>query len=395
MSDLQLLFLVLTVLYGWECVVWLQRGSVLFRTWWGRRWRAVHPSTLLGNPRAGLAFAAPLPPLGTAFVCSQLPMSLSPTAALSFVASSVNPGWRPPQVSRLVRFDEMRTTEARGKQVLVNGTVFLRAASAESAAFLARQLRQIQEMPAAGRPDAIARLIRSGLDTRLLEERLRQFNSAAAWVKSLTNTLFGYLFLFAPAAIWRFGFGSCWGWLLAGLLAGTITTALLFRRAHRRLYPDAGDDRFTHSLIILLSPATALRAHDFLSRPLLCGFHPLAVARVLGGDRQLRQLARQVLREIRHPGMPVCPRPEPEASEAERQTRALLLEAVEEFLGANRVEPDTLVEAPAPEDACSAYCPRCQAQFTAGATVCADCGGMPLVPFAKGTPARHAEGTLN
>ena len=33
MSELDLLFLVLAVLYGWECSWWVPRGSVAFRTW--------------------------------------------------------------------------------------------------------------------------------------------------------------------------------------------------------------------------------------------------------------------------------------------------------------------------------------------------------------------------
>ena len=65
MSDLQLLFLVLALLYGWECACWVGRGSVAIRSWLGRRWRITHPGTLLGNQRGGFVFAHPLPPLGT------------------------------------------------------------------------------------------------------------------------------------------------------------------------------------------------------------------------------------------------------------------------------------------------------------------------------------------
>src|SRR5438445_7773993 len=42
-----------------------------------------------------------------------------------------------------------------------------------------------------------------------------------------------------------------------------------FRRMHKLFYLKAEDDRFTHFLTILLSPATTIRAHDALSRPLL------------------------------------------------------------------------------------------------------------------------------
>ena len=64
MSDVQLLFLVLAVLYAWECACWVTRGTVVFRSWLGRAWHSSPPSTLLGNQRGGFTFAHPLPPLG-------------------------------------------------------------------------------------------------------------------------------------------------------------------------------------------------------------------------------------------------------------------------------------------------------------------------------------------
>src|SRR5437867_1159510 len=53
MSDLQLLFLVLALIYGWECACWLRFGSVAFRSWLGRRWGLVYPAALIGNQNGG------------------------------------------------------------------------------------------------------------------------------------------------------------------------------------------------------------------------------------------------------------------------------------------------------------------------------------------------------
>src|SRR3989442_7532613 len=84
MSDLQLLFLVLALLYGWECACWINRGSVAFRSWCGRRWQAAHPGALLGNQRGGFLFSHPLTPFGTVFTGTQFPVSPSPVALLAF-----------------------------------------------------------------------------------------------------------------------------------------------------------------------------------------------------------------------------------------------------------------------------------------------------------------------
>ena len=99
----------------------------------------------------------------------------------------------------------------------------------------------------------------------------------------------------------------------------TVTTAaaVLFHRAHRALYPQAGDERFTHTLTILLAPMATMRAHDTLSRPLLAAFHPLALAKVFLPTNDFHDFARHVLLDLRHPALPVCSSAEPAAHAAE------------------------------------------------------------------------------
>ena len=65
MNDVQLLFVVLACLYGWECACWVRRGGLAFVTWLGRHWSAQQPGALVGNQRGGFIFVPPLPPLGT------------------------------------------------------------------------------------------------------------------------------------------------------------------------------------------------------------------------------------------------------------------------------------------------------------------------------------------
>ncbi len=130
MSDLQWLFLVLAGLYGWECACWIRHGTVAFSAWRGRNWREAHPGRWFGNQRGGFVFAHPLPPLGTFLAANQFPLSLSPEAALAYVATNVNPGWRPAQTDRFLPFDAIREVRAHGKKVTVNGELWLMAATA-------------------------------------------------------------------------------------------------------------------------------------------------------------------------------------------------------------------------------------------------------------------------
>lgn len=383
MSELELLFLVLVCLYAWECACWLRRGSIALITWFGRRWQAVHPGALLGNQNGGVVFA-PLLPLGSLVSASQFPLSLSPDAALAYVSTNVNPGWRPPQSGRLFRFEQIKAVQADGKMVRVNGEPWFKTPSPGFAAHVVRHLDQLQKAPVAERGRGIERIFRDSLDTRAIEQRWQDFQKLARPLRWLTNALFVYLFLLVPALIRHFGLRLTWPGLLLGLLALTSSTAIFFRRAHRALYPEAGDERFTHFLTVLLAPATAMRAHDLLSRRLLETFHPLGVARVFCPPAAFRRFAARMLVELRHPALPVFPAGEPGAEAVERFSRAALREAVGEFLAKCDLRPDELVRPPAPADeTCRAYCPRCGAQFTAAEGTCPDCGGLPLVAFKR------------
>lgn len=382
MTDLQLLFVILALLYVWECACWVRRGSVAFRSWFGKRWRIRHPGSLLGNQQGGFVFAPPLPPLGTVLSARQMPVSISPEGALAFIASSVNPGWRPAQSGALASTAELQQVAAKGKTVSLKGQRFLNTGSASLSHFLAEQLRTLAKMSASQRQASLSQLLKTTLDETQLRKRLLEFQEQTRVLRILTNMLFLFLFGAAPSVIWITGLGRSWPYLLAGVVACTASIALLFRRAHLQLYPQAEDERFSNSLIVLLSPATAMRAHDLLSRPLLELFHPLAVAQVLCPAAEFRRYALTILRELKYPARPVCPRLEPLAERIERDWRTALTGEVERFLRRNQVNPEVLLEQPARSDAaCERYCPRCEAQYTAGVQVCDDCGGLALKVF--------------
>jgi hypothetical protein len=389
MNDLELLFLVLGLVYCIECVWWLRRGTVGFRTWLGRRWGLAHPGAIAGNQRGGFILTNPLPPLGRLLTASQLPVSLSADAVLAFVAASVNPGSRPPQTGRLVRFESMRAVEASGREVRVNGELLLKAASAGLAREVANKLRRLSQAPAPNRAGLIKEMVRGTLDTQAVARRLKEHGEQAHGLRFLANALFWYLFIGVPLVIWNFGLTQLWLGLLLGVYAFTLVITVRFGRAHKKLYPAAEEERFSHFLQVLLWPVTAMRAHDYLSRPLLESFHPVAVARVVCLEESFREFAGRALLEIRHPALPVCPSAEPGAVEAERQARTLLRNEVERFLKREGVDPDQLLQPPQTvEEGCGSYCPRCRAQFTTAAGVCDDCGGVELIAFASAPQAK-------
>lgn len=384
MNDVQLLFVVLAGLYVWECAGWLRRGSVAFVTWLGRDWRVMHPGALAGNPNGGFILAAPLPPLGTLLVAHQIPLSLSPDGVLAFVATNVNPGWRPAQSGRFSSWDQLAAVRARGKKLIVNDELFLVAATPGWARHLSAELQRLVALSPSQREVAIAGMLRGMFDRRAIELRWREYLSRSSAVRRLGNALFFYLLVILPGLIWYFGFGRTWLGLLLGLLAFTMATAAFFGQAHRALYPAAGDERFAHVFTIALAPSSALRAHDALSRPLLENFHPLAVARHFLSAQEFRAFARRVLLDLRHPAQPRGPSDRPEEIATEAYARQALLAATDEFLKQQGLAPDELGHPPAPaDDSCRSYCPRCDAQFTTLTGECADCGGLAVLELRR------------
>jgi hypothetical protein len=389
MSDQVLLWLVLGVVYGWECLCWLRRDSVAFMTWLGRRWRLRFPSVLAGNQRGGFVGLPPLPPLGTVIVAAACPVSLSPSAVLGFVSATLGPGGRGRQSGAYFRIEDLSGLQVRQRTVLVQGRCLAQAASVAAAHGLAANLRTLAGTPAAGREEEIHRQLRSMFDLPSLQAVWKEFLDQSVSLRRCTNALFLFLFMVAPAVIWFFGLERVWIPALIVLLALTITTATLFGRLHRKFFPDLDDERFTHIILIALSPATSIRAADTVSRPLLHRYHPLVVGWHLLEETAFRAFARRTLIELRHPALPVCPHPDPAAQAAELFWRSRLLEQSEEFLRRQGISPEELLAPPAiAESDCVAYCPRCRTQFTTLSAQCADCGSMPVLPLATTPTSR-------
>jgi hypothetical protein len=382
MGELESLLLVLALIYLSECLVWVPRGALAFGSWRGIRFGLRTSGTWMGNQRGGLLLSNPFPPVGTVFLVPDLPLSLAPTALFAYSSACLDPAGRPWQTTRHLSFKQVRKVGVDGRKVLVNGELFLKVASTFSARWLAESLRRIGKTPEHERAAAIKQMLEESLDTERLAARWRVFQTCAWPIRILSNGLFVYLFLVVAPLILRFGFGQFGLWLLVGMFAQTIPIALLFRRAHQSLYPDAGEERLKPFLTMLLAPPAAIRAPDLLARHLLEHFHPLAVARVLCSPARFKSFARQTLLDLRYPLLPVCPTNEPEPLATEQWFRTARREAAENFVQQAGLNPDELTAMPGPtEPANQSFCPRCGAQFVTRTGTCADCGGRPLEPF--------------
>jgi hypothetical protein len=390
MSDLEFLYAVLAAFYLWECVCWVRSGGVALTQAWGK----AHTITpLIGNLHGGFAFVLPLPPLGSVAIATQFPVSLSGDGLLAYVASSANPAGRPVQTGRFLRWNDVQAIEAHGKAVRINGTPFAFAQSTMHARRLRDDLRTIATLTVEQRPNAISKLIRSIFDNIEIKKRMATFESLVRPLRWTTNALFLFVFLVAPAALWKFGLSLAWMPLVGLLLALLVTAATQFRRAHLALYPSASDERFNQFVMILLYPPAAIRACDALSRPLLESFHPLAAAAVLCDAPHFETFGRRTLLDLRHPARPLATENQPALATIEESARAEVLATAEILVRKVGLDPEKIIRPPEPSDsACRAFCPRCHALFTSAEGSCTDCGGVPLTPFTAKPQVARTEG---
>lgn len=382
MSDLESLLLLLAVIYGVECLVWVRLGAVAFTHWTGARWRLRQPSAVAGNARGGLVVAPLLPPMGTAVYGQQLPVSLAPEGVIAFNPGSPNGLRRPLASAAWFRFDEIKTVGTDGKFVTINGARFVKTSSEAYAFFLAEEVKRLQRLPLEQRAGSIKHLFADQLSVEKIQARLQAYRERIGWLRVLANSLFASVFLLAPILINLVGLNRCW-WVLLGLILVQMwPIAYLFRRAHRALVPKAAEERFTWVLTMVLAAPSAMRASDILGRRVLETFHPLALAKALCAEEAFKHFAGAVIRDLHHPAEPSCPTADPAAAKAVAWSLALWRDTVKDFMRRAGQPVEQFLARPKPSEPVHAsYCPRCLAQFVVKQGACADCGGKALEPL--------------
>lgn len=146
-------------------------------------------------------------------------------------------------------------------------------------------------------------------------------------------------------------------WLVAAATAW-LATFVLFLRSHRRAVGHAPD--FETCLALALSPLALIRAAGVVSLRAARRTHPVAAAAVLCDDEEFLRVAR-----LWH------------------YDEARLREEVERIAN-QRGLLHALTAPPPAEPGLTCFCPRCSETYAPGATHCADCHGVELLPLAAG-----------
>jgi hypothetical protein len=333
----------------------------------------------VGNRRGGFVVVSPLPPFTGIFAAKPIPLALSDEGVAAF-QTEVLPGTTTLQRSgKAIGWSALKDVHADERKLRLNGEVFCEGDSVHQAHELAKLLRKLAAANDAERPALIRSVISDSLDLKSLKKTREAFGHSTKFLRTASLILTVFLLVLCPVTIWQFGWLPALWFILPSLLLQTGLITANLRRLHRGLYPTADDDRFRLTLLCLLAPLVSMRAPAVLSRSLLEGFHPLAVAAHLLGKESFTPLARGWWHDLSHPILPAAPA-DVAAAKIVDSFRDLQRDAVKRFLAGQGIAGDDLLKpSPRTDPSHAKVCPRCETQFTAAATQCRECGGIVLV----------------
>jgi len=391
MTDFQFLLLALTVIYLSECLLWVKRGSLVFRRWFSG-FSPANPSPGIGARHTGIVIVNPLPPFGEAFVSHAWPLSFwggngdaaTPAGVCAGTSQTINGSDRPEYTFAFIPFSDIYKVGRDDDQLQINGRKFAACNSERLARCMEALLKELLLTPAAERPAAIHAVVRHSFSTHRIRRQLQRLRFFSGSLRLNAHMLLLVIFGAIPLTIGNLMLRQ---YLLPSLvmLAGLmLIQGFTFFYAHRRLFPEAVGARWRGTITMTLTPTATIRACDLLSKELLARFHPLAVAAVLCPEKQRRAITRTVLLDLRTPMEPACFSDDPRARQAVAGFHELLSQTAREFLHERGEDVDALIAPPARMDpSCRTFCPRCENQYVIAEGTCHHCGGVPLRAFSE------------
>lgn len=385
LSDTETIFLVLAAIYLWECCCWLRGTAVCFSGARGKH-RLLRSCAPLENEHGRVVFTNLLPQ-ATSFVCQAWPLVLDaegivlPRAGPATAESGEDAGsWLP--------YSAIQSVTSEGRDVLADARPIASLTTVSHARFVAERVRSIVSAKPGQRDRAMASLFDEIFDVAAIRMRLADFERSTTALRRSCIVLLLYAFAVGPLmyylpalAWWR----NIW-YYLAGFLACWFFAIFQYQRSRQKLGVNSAGSA-GHVAMLFLSPASAMRSAESLSRESLVGLEPLAVAAAVCSADDFSTFAAASLRATLYPLEPCEP---PGAAAKARTWFSEQLfsrqRAVAQHAG---VDPDELLSEPIRSDDAAGYCPRCLRQYVMSEGKCSECAGVPLKPFAAQSAVVH------
>jgi hypothetical protein len=358
MTELESLFLVVLLIYLYQCIYWVPPGAAVFaldfrgrgkRRLHGFRWDALKTEGFL---------AWPLPPLTPLTVAAWPAFEVNPEA-MSFRDANgewVTSGW-----------DQLVLTASESK-LRANGGLIFQGREGQVLE-LSELLKRLQRADKRTRARMIESWLGNAMRASAASRRIQIFAGRSRLLRFLANVQLVFLFVVVPLMFGRMGPEILWR-LALFLLGMQVLITLEFWTVHKKLFGRPVDARLKSAVTILLSPMAAIRACDVLARDLFAGWHPLAASSAVLPAEEFTRFAGEQLRQWRF---------DDHHDSWYQETVGRLMDRAIRQAGAR---PETLLLPAKRESGCVAYCPRCLAQYLKTPEACTDCGFERPVAFA-------------
>ena len=254
-SDGQTLLFILVLLYLTECLAWVKKQSVAFVSTSRGRWRLATPKAWLGNANGAMLILNPLPPPGRVFLSHLLPISISPFGVCAFNAQTLPSGSRPAtQTGEFVPFSELTKIATDGAYLVFNGEKFTKCATANQAKALATLIETVIKAKPAKREALLRSWLAKQFDAREATRVWREADDVIRVVRWMCSLSFVFMFVAAPLAVTFFGLERLIITLGAAMFLLAVQIAIMFYRAHQKLYPHESQERLESTLKMMKKP---------------------------------------------------------------------------------------------------------------------------------------------
>lgn len=362
MNELLSLFPVLFLVYLLQCIGSVSGCTKVFLVDSRKKFRVLRHYWIAAGSQFRLFLLNPFLPSSSATCVDAFPFSFitDPSGHISGVNfDTFGSGGL---VDRCVTLDSPHRFISRSKQLLVDYSPVARLHSECRASQLANFLKELQTIPLHNRSAFLEEELRRTFALAEVKTRLENFSERTNFLSNACFSLFLFVFLVAPSAIYVFGLSRLWRGLLVGLVVYSTVILSAFRRARRDLHPQSRQRDFQHLLTIAISPFAAIRALDLVAVDLFQGLHPVAVAFVVLPKENFLTFVGPELRKVKF-----------------LMKDPILEQFLGKFLSSQNIEVQTLLAPPLPNDVHSlTYCPACLTQYVLEYGTCADCGGVRL-----------------
>lgn len=374
------LLLILVLLYLSECVIWVKRESVAFVSAWGSRWRLAVPPSWMGNANGGFLLLNPLPPAGRVFLSHLSPVSISPSGICAFNLQTLPSEARSPyQSGEFLPFSKIKASVSDGAYLVINNEKFTKCTTPKQARELATLVGALAKASASKRENIAGAWIVKQFAVDDAAALLQESEKLIKPIQQMGVILFLFLFVFTPSLAFTYGLAPLVIPVAVVMVALAVEIAIMFQRAHQKLYPAESSERLESLVKMILCPPVSIRAADILTRNLLSEYSPIVLASVLPGSGE-QQFVRGVILDLKHPLRHEI------SDETAAQTIAWtaneqLNVCLEQVKKGRYLKPEDLRASTQREENSVSYCPRCRCQFVVTEGECPDCPGVPLVEF--------------